>query len=249
MKWSMWRSVSRVLTATCVLGSVLVASSAPAALDSAAPPPTGEVQVLRVTPEGKNVPATRQVVVTFDRPMAPIGDMLLSAEKSPASIEPAVNCHWHWLDPRSLACELDSRDALLPATEYALTVKAGTKAEDGNTLKQAFRVAFSTERPAVSQYSFKTWRGPGTPVVRLVFNQPVTRNSAANYLRFTGQQTSIVEPEPYDSNVVYVLPLPGEKMTLVAQAGAPPPANADEEKAEVGECVELDDRALFGAAE
>jgi hypothetical protein len=39
----------------------------------------------------------------------------------------------------------------------------------------------STERPAVKGYSFTTWRSPGTPVVRLVFNQPVTQGGRRVY--------------------------------------------------------------------
>src|SRR5262245_24683432 len=119
--------MKRAVLRSAVLAGILIPALVLAAFDSATPPPPGDVLISRVTPEGKEVPTTRQVVVTFDRPMAPIGDMLLTADTSPASIEPNVNCHWHWLDPRSLACELDARDELLPATEYAITVKAGTK--------------------------------------------------------------------------------------------------------------------------
>jgi len=176
MKWMAW----------LVLGSVLVAPFARAE----------DVGIVRITPEGTNVPATRQIVVTFDRPMAPLGEMLLTPDKAPAAIEPAVNCHWHWLDPRSLACELDATDVLLPATEYTIIVKAGTKAEDGSTLKQPVRTTFSTIRPAVAHYSFHTWRGPGTPVVLVVFNQPVTPESVASRFRFSGQPQDVVV-EPY----------------------------------------------------
>ena len=231
MKWSIFRSVSKALAAACVMASVLIAPSAPAAFDSTTQPPPGDLQVLRITPEGADVPAGRQIVVTFDRPMAPIGEMQLTADNSPASVAPALNCHWHWLDPRSLACELDASDTLLPATQYAITVRAGLKAEDGSTLRQPFRANFSTLRPAVTQYAFRTWRGPGTPVVRLVFNQPVTRDTVASHLHFSGQQHVDVTPEPYDGEVFYVLPLPGEKETLVLRATGPAPG-AREEKIE-----------------
>ncbi len=201
-------------TAALITTIVLITPAIPAAFDSTAKP-TGSLQVSRVTPEGTDVPPGRQIVVTFDRPIAPIGDMQLSAVNAPLTIAPAVNCHWHWLDTRSAACELDAKDALLPATEYQVTVKDGLRAEDGSTLSKPFRTTFSTQRPTITQYSFEKWLGPGTPVVRLVFNQPVSRNSVANHLRFSGQSRVDVHPAPYHTEVFYVLPLPGEKEIIV----------------------------------
>ena len=57
MKWSIFRSVSKALAAACVMASVLIAPSAPAAFDSTTQPPPGDLQVLRITPEGADVPA------------------------------------------------------------------------------------------------------------------------------------------------------------------------------------------------
>src|SRR5581483_3091120 len=96
-----------------------------AAFDSNAAAPKGDVQVVRVTPQGKEVPAGRQIVVTFDRPMKPLGNMTVAPDQSPVVITPAITCSWHWLDPRSLACELPSEHPLVPAVDYELTVREG----------------------------------------------------------------------------------------------------------------------------
>ena len=220
MKKNSWNAFA----VTTLAAGILVTQLTRAAFDSGAPAPKGDVQVVRVTPQGKEVPAGRQIVVTFDRPMKPIGDMSVAADHSPVVIAPAISCNWHWLDPRSLACELPSEHPLVPAVTYELTVREGVQAEDGNTLRQAFHSEFSTERPVIKQYAFHTWKGPGTPVVRLVFNQPVSRDSVATHVHFTGQQSSTVEPVPYDWGPVFrVFPLPGEKEALVLPALPVPP--------------------------
>ena len=225
MKKNSWNAFAVAMLAA----GILVTQLTRAAFDSGAPPPKGDVQVVRVTPQGKEVPVGRQIVVTFDRPMKPIGEMSVAAEHSPVVITPAVTCNWHWLDPRSLACELPSEHPLVPAVAYELTVQEGIQAEDGNVLRTAVHAGFSTERPLIKQYSFHTWSGPGTPVIQLVFNQPVSRDSVAAHVHFTGQQTSDVEPVPYDREPAFrVFPLPGEKGALILPAQpVPPPLPGD----------------------
>lgn len=209
-----------------VAAGVLASHAAWAAFDSAAAPTTGDLQVTRVLPEGRQVPAAgRQIVVTFDRPVTPLGAMALTAAESP-SIAPATDCRWHWLDPRSLACELNENQALAPATEYSVTVKAGMRAQDGAQLKSPYQWTFATERPAIKEYSFSTWRSPGTPVVRLVFNQPVTQESVEAQLRFAGQAV-VATPDPYSREVFYAFALPGESRLLFFPSGTPPVKSDD----------------------
>src|SRR5437868_2215885 len=89
--------------------------------DSPAVPTGTSLKVQRVVPEGSQVPSPgRQIVLTFDRPVKTLGDLSVVAGLSPASVAPAVSCQWHWLDPRSLACELNDKDALVPATRYTV---------------------------------------------------------------------------------------------------------------------------------
>lgn len=173
--------------------AALMALSAPAAWGGAP-----DLQIQKVMPEGLQVPAqARQIVVTFDRPVKPLG--VMAVDQPPATITPALACQWHWLDPRSLACELNEKDALAPATQYSITVHDGIRTQDGGELARAYQWTFSTERPAVKQYTFYSWRSPGTPVVRLVFNQAVTEDSVQGHVHFGRQASVIVSPDPYDS--------------------------------------------------
>jgi uncharacterized protein YfaS (alpha-2-macroglobulin family) len=210
------------LAAGIIAASLLMAHSAWAVFDSAAVPTDSNLKVARVVPEGNEVPPPgRQIVVTFDRPVVAIGLMAVSGAASPVTVSPSVNCQWHWLDPRSLACELNAAQALAPATRYTVTVAAGITAQDGAKLRNQYRWAFTTERPAVKAYSFATWRAPGTPVVRLVFNQPVTQDTVESTLHFGDQAGVTATPDPFDREVFYVLPLPGESGALIIPGGTP----------------------------
>ncbi len=131
-----------IRTRACMAAAagILVAQAAWGVLDSAAVPTDSALKVLRVVPEGDQVPSPgRQIVVTFDRPVTALGNMMVDPAHSPVSVTPSVNCQWHWLDPRSLACELNAAQALAPATRYAVAVTAGIKAQDGATLKNDYR--------------------------------------------------------------------------------------------------------------
>jgi uncharacterized protein YfaS (alpha-2-macroglobulin family) len=160
-----------------------LSTTSEAAFDSGQKPASSDLTVERVSPAGDQVPAARQIVITFDRAVIPLGEMRATGEQSPATIEPHVDCHWHWLDPRSLACELDANAALSLSTEYRVSIAKGLRADDGSALKEPYGWTFTTERPAVKEYSFSHWASAGTPYVRLLFNQPVTKDSVEATIR------------------------------------------------------------------
>src|SRR3569833_1301918 len=125
--------------AALVATGLVLEKAAWGVFDSAAVPSGTPLQVQRVIPEGKQVPFPgRQIVVTFDRPVKSLGELSVPTGQSPASVSPAVACQWHWLDPRSLACELNDKNALVPATRYTVTVAPGIKAQDGTVLESAY---------------------------------------------------------------------------------------------------------------
>src|SRR5258708_16377254 len=160
------RHLSMYGTAALGILALALTTAAWSAFDSAQSATSPDVAVLRDVPDGDEVrgPA-RQIVVSFDRGMVPIGDMSVASGKVPVSVEPAAQCHWHWLDPRSLACELDASAALTPATRYRVTVQQGLRAEDGTVLKPSYTWSFPTKRPAGRAFNFSNWPSSRTPVV------------------------------------------------------------------------------------
>ena len=166
---------------------------------AAGPPP---LHITRITPSGTDVPAGRQIVFQFDRPVVPMGRMARKASEIPITITPPLKCQWRWLNSGTLACQLDEKSALNPATRYTLIVNPGIKAEDGTTLEKPVRHSFITLRPGVRHVWFKTWTAPGMPVIRLTFNQPVFKDSVAQHIFIAAKGKTakltgvVVAPDP-----------------------------------------------------
>ncbi len=156
------------------------------------------LRVTNVSPAGTNVPATRQIVIQFNRPVVPIGRMERTAAEIPVEIDPPLQCQWRWLDTSALACQLGDGDQLALATRYTLVLNEGIAAEDGATTSGVFRHELTTERPRVVSPSFATWRGPGTPVIRVVFTQAVSESSVRAHLFMShdGARRVPVQVEP-----------------------------------------------------
>ena len=83
------------------------------------------LQVVRITPTGKDVPPGRQVVFQFDRAVVPVGRMARNAAEIPIAIAPVLDCQWRWLNTSALACQLDEKSSLSPATHYRITINPG----------------------------------------------------------------------------------------------------------------------------
>lgn len=163
---------------------LLAAGGARAGYDSAAAAGEKDLRIIRVTPSGTDVASDRQIVFTFNRPVVPLGKMERVRDEIPVTIAPEVDCEWRWINTSSLACQLTEQAQLKRATAYRMRMEPGIKAEDGATIEKTYEAEFITERPDVQYTWFRTWRGPGTPVIRLTFNQPVTKSSVTNFLHF-----------------------------------------------------------------
>ena len=111
----------------------------------------GPLQVLRFAPEGE-IPIAPFVSVTFNQPMVPLGTLSdLAATDVPMQIDPALPGTWRWVGTKTLTFEYASEliDRLPKATEYHLTVPAGTKSIGGGILAEEVTWTFKTPPPKI----------------------------------------------------------------------------------------------------
>jgi len=169
-----------------------------------------DIEVVRITPAGAEVPPGGQVVIEFDRPVVPLGRMEREAAEIPVTIEPQLGCQWRWLSPSTLACHLAEQERLQPATRYTVTVNPGPLAEDGAGLSQAVRMRFTTELPRVTEAWFGKWLSPPQPVTRIRFNLPMDPASLAAHLFYSvagGRRiAAVVEEDAYSHGLWQVRP-------------------------------------------
>jgi hypothetical protein len=164
------------LALCCALAICLPALSAGAADD--APP----LELRRIVPSGEDVPSTRQIVLEFNRAVAPIGRMARTVDEIPFTVEPPLACECRWLNTSALACQLGDGEGTSSAARYALKLKPGVTALEGQTVELDQGHNFVVQRPDIRWPNFVTWLSPGLPVIRIVFNQAVTANSVAQHV-------------------------------------------------------------------
>ena len=178
------------------------------------------LHIIRITPDGTDVPRGSQIVFQFNQAVVPVGRMERDASEIPITIAPKLDCRWRWLNTSALACQLDEKSALMPATRYEICVNPGITAEDGATLSEPMRHSFITERPKVMQAWFKTWESPGTSLIRVQFSQPVSLPSVAAHVFMIvddkkKQRIALnVVTDPDIKDTPFILPVPGEKVHL-----------------------------------
>ncbi|HTP66969.1 MAG TPA: alpha-2-macroglobulin family protein [Geobacteraceae bacterium] len=144
----------------------------------------GAIQVIGISPTGTDVPAGREIVIHFNRPVVPVGRMERTSAEVPVTIDPPLACDWRWLNTSSLACQLSEKEAMTPATTYTVRIRPGLKAEDSTVMKKELTHTFSTERPKVTEYSFTAWHSAVHPQIQVNFNQPVNMKSVEAHLYF-----------------------------------------------------------------
>ena len=215
------RTGGLISTLLCTTVLVILACSIPT-VGPAQDRGTEPLRVTSVTPSGENVPPGRQIVYQFNRPVVPIGRMTRNAAEIPIEIEPALACQWRWIDPSALACQLGDDQSLAPATRYGLILHPGLRALDGATISAPLAHSFVTEGPGVVHASFRTWRAPGLPVIRVIFNQPVARSSVAAHLFImeSGNRRKLhIEPDEEDRELPRFLSAPGSRSGSTSDAG------------------------------
>ncbi|MGD8732818.1 MAG: Ig-like domain-containing protein, partial [Anaerolineales bacterium] len=94
---------------------------------------SGPLEVPRYAPEGE-IPIAPFINVTFNQPMVPITTVEdLSEAEVPVEVDPDLEGTWRWLGTKTLNFQYDSDliDRLPMATEYTVTIPAGTTSATG----------------------------------------------------------------------------------------------------------------------
>jgi len=110
-------------------------------------PATVALSAPRIEPSGE-IMSESEIRVRFDEPMVPVA-AVGETKTAPAQITPAVPGVWRWLDTR--VAQFTAAGSRLPkATEYTVTVPAGTKALSGAVLMRDETGTFQTPGPRLA---------------------------------------------------------------------------------------------------
>ena len=139
-----------------------------------------------ISPSGE-VRAESEIRIRFDEPMVAVA-AVGTASHPPVSIAPAVTGTWRWIDTHVL--ELTATPRLPMATDFVVTVPAGTRALSGAMLAAPTVGKFSTPPPAISALYPKTTLRPDSPLA-VLFDQDVDPDRIAPLLSFAYGKTKI----------------------------------------------------------
>ncbi len=139
------------------------------------PVAAGPLQVLRYAPEGE-IPLAPFLNITFNQPMVPVTTLdNLAAEDVPVQLEPSLPGTWRWVGTRTLTFEYDSEliDRLPKATEYRVTIAAGTRSAVGGLLAEPVEWTFTTPPPKMMTSYPHNEPQPLDPLFFIGFDQRV----------------------------------------------------------------------------
>ena len=109
----------------------------------------GALEVLRYSPEGE-VPIAPNLSVTFSQPMIAVSSQEEAAEYVPVKLSPQPPGKWRWIGTKTLLFEPDVRFPM--ATQYSVTVPAGTKSANGGSIAVPKTWTFTTPPPTVKTF-------------------------------------------------------------------------------------------------
>lgn len=154
----------------------------------------GPLEVLRYSPEG-DVPLAPFVNVTFNQPMVPLATLeQLSNEESPVQIEPAIPGTWRWLGTKTLNFQFDSEliDRMPMATEYTVTIPAGTTSATGGKLAESVQFTFRTPPPTLQgSYPYSGEPQPLDPIFFISFDQRIDPGAVLETIRVQAEAEAV----------------------------------------------------------
>jgi len=188
---------------------------------------SGPLEVLRYAPEGE-IPIAPFVNVTFNQPMVPLTTIEdLALEESPVKISPEIPGTWRWLGTKTLNFQFDSDliDRLPMATEYTVSIPAGTESATGSQLAESVEFSFSPPPPTVQQPSpYSHDPQPLDPIFFISFDQRIDPAAVLETIQVTadGKEVAVnlisAEIAGKDKAVQRLIDNAGESRWLVFQA-------------------------------
>ncbi|MCU0757081.1 MAG: Ig-like domain-containing protein [Xanthomonadales bacterium] len=129
-----------------------------------------ELTVLRHAPDGE-VTLAPHFSISFSQPMIAVSNQTTASASVPVRLDPQPPGQWRWLGTRTLVFQPDGRFPM--ATNYTVTVPAGTRSALGSVLATEQVLHFSTPPPKLIRYEPNSGPQPLDPVILLVFDQAV----------------------------------------------------------------------------
>ena len=156
----------------------------------------GPLEVLRYSPEGE-IPIAPFVNITFNQPMVALSTISDLAEQDvPVQVEPNLSGTWRWLGTKTLNFQYDSEliDRMPMATEYLVTIPAGTQSAIGGVLAETVHFSFSTPTVTMTSYYPSYTPQPRDPLFFVAFDQRINPEAVLETIKVTAgnQQVSIM---------------------------------------------------------
>ncbi|MDX9719562.1 MAG: alpha-2-macroglobulin family protein [Myxococcota bacterium] len=169
-----------------ITGADLLTPFPPA--ESLPPPPQAApsnepLRILRAMPSGE-VGINEFVHIGFSQPMVALSDLDSSNQTIPATITPLVQGEWSWTDPRTLSFR--SEGGLPMATEYVVSVPAGTRSALGNALAEDFELRFATPPISLVAHLPDKYTPTSTqPLLLLEFDQQIDPDALLPFIQLS----------------------------------------------------------------
>ncbi len=149
---------------------------------------TGTLEVIRHSPEG-DVPIAPSLSVTFSQPMVAITSQEEAAQYVPVKLVPEPPGKWRWIGTKTLLFEPHVRFPM--ATQYSVSVPAGTKSAIGGTLGSAKSWTFTTPALTVkTTYPDSIAPRPFDSLMFVEFDQRIDPAAVLKTIKVTAGNTS-----------------------------------------------------------